>query len=82
MTQHPCSHICAEGAAPYVAVPMLALLSCSMRSPELRLHAEEVVLSLVRMRKKQLAMAAAVEAARNASPEGEEDDEPTPDQVP
>lgn len=53
-----------------------------MRSPELRLHAEEVVLSLVRMRRKQLTMAAAVEAARNASPTGDEDDGPTPDQVP
>jgi len=39
-----------------------------LHMPELHLHAEEVVLSLVRMRKKQLAMAAAVEAARNATP--------------
>lgn len=43
--------------------------------PQLHLVAEEVVLSLVRMRRKQLAMAAAVEAARNASPvEGEAGD--------
>lgn len=43
-----------------------------MKNTSLHLHAEEVVLSLVRMRRKQLQMAAAVEAARNGSVEGEE----------
>jgi hypothetical protein len=42
-----------------------------MNIPDLHMHAEEVVQSLVRMRRKQLQMAAAVLAARNASPDQE-----------
>lgn len=55
-------------------------LSCSIRLPEMHLHTEEVVHSLVRMRRKQLQMAAAVEAARHQQ-DGEEpqDTEPSPD---
>jgi hypothetical protein len=42
-----------------------------MNIPTLHMHAEEVVQSLVRIRRKQLQMAAAVLAARNASPDEE-----------
>lgn len=44
--------------------------------PQLHLHAEEVVLSLVRIRRKQLAMAAAVEAARDAAADGSDTTSP------
>lgn len=51
-----------------------------MRLPEMHLHTEEVVQSLVRMRRKQLQMAEAVEAARHQQDDAEpQDTEPSPD---
>lgn len=57
------------------------LADMTMHLPEMHLHAEEVVLALVRMRRKQLQMAAAVEAAHHQldSPEPEDADDQNPD---
>lgn len=57
----------------------LRLMPCRLHIPRMHLHAEEIVLSLVRMRRKQLAMAAAVERARNASPGSGDDADDGPD---